>query len=87
MLIVRVAEKSVSFEVSLGNAGNGVDGELTTGNKSENFDNDDERKCLINFLENAFVTFYAKVLVFVYWAEISTTFCYRTFKDNVQKFL
>ena len=41
----RVADKLVSFEVSLGNAGNGVDGELTTGNNSENnFDNDDESK-------------------------------------------
>ena len=40
----------VSFEVSLGNAGNGVDGELTTGNKSENFDNDDESKFILTHL-------------------------------------
>ena len=46
----RVADKMVSFEVSLGNAGNGVDGELTTGNKSENFDNDDESKFYLTHL-------------------------------------
>ena len=43
-MYIRVAEKAVSFEVSIGNAGNGVDGELTTGNKGEQFDNDDESK-------------------------------------------
>lgn len=40
----------MSFEVSIGNAGNGVDGELTTGNKGEQFDNDDESKLLIYVL-------------------------------------
>ena len=49
-MYIRVAEKAVSFEVSIGNAGNGVDGELTTGNKAEQFDNDDESKWLLNVL-------------------------------------
>ena len=47
----------VSFEVSLGNAGNGVDGELTTGNKSENFDNDDESKFILTHLSRFGVEF------------------------------